>query len=111
MHFFSCSLIVSLTHIQGFLCAVVSLFGIFKLTVLNGSAWLIVNLIFDPLVVFLLLLNPTLGSWEIADWGHCFASSPRRGFLSPGFETRCDRFASTINAVILVGLVFQMTIL
>lgn len=109
MHSFSCSLIVSLTHIQGFLCAVVSLFGIFKLTVLNGSAWLIVNLIFDPLVVFLLLLNPTLSSWELSDWGHCFA--PRRGFPDPGFETRCDRFASTINAVMLVGILFQMAIL
>ncbi|KAF7118009.1 hypothetical protein CNMCM5793_007378 [Aspergillus hiratsukae] len=96
-----------------FLCAVASLFGIFKLTVPNGGAWLLVNLVFDPLIVFLLLLNPALRSWELSDWGYCFEPSRRgpRGFPDPGFEARCDKFASDINAAILVGVVFQMMIL
>jgi hypothetical protein len=85
------------------------LFGIFKLTFQNGSAWLLINLIFDPLIVFLLLLNPALSRWEISSWGYC--SAARRGFPDPGFEARCNRFASDISAAILVGVMFQLMIL
>ncbi|RHZ45318.1 uncharacterized protein CDV56_103810 [Aspergillus thermomutatus] len=91
-----------------FLCAAVSLFGIFKLTVLNGSAWPLVSLILDPLIVFLFLLNPALDSYWIADWEHCDASRP--DFPAPEFGAGCERFANAIRAVILVGLVFQMAI-
>ncbi|KAF4168052.1 hypothetical protein CNMCM6936_003647 [Aspergillus lentulus] len=92
-----------------FLCAVASLFGIFKLTVPNTGAWLLVNCIFDPLIVLLLSLLPALIGSEIANWGEC--DDHRQGFPAPGFETRCDSFANTISAVILVGLVFDMTIM
>ncbi|PKX99623.1 uncharacterized protein P174DRAFT_400731 [Aspergillus novofumigatus IBT 16806] len=92
-----------------FLCAVASLFGIFKLTVQNTGAWLLVNFIFDPLIVFFFLLNPVLSGPAIVIWGQC--DDYRRGFPAPGFEARCDRFADAIKAVILVGLVFETVIM
>ncbi|KAK9567209.1 hypothetical protein V6Z88_001563 [Aspergillus fumigatus] len=92
-----------------FLCAVVSLFGIFKLTVPSTGAWLFVNFIFDLLIVFLLLANIALSGSGVASWGQCVDYS--RKFPAPGFEGRCNRFANAIKALILVGLVFEMALM
>ncbi|GFF29176.1 low-affinity potassium transport protein [Aspergillus lentulus] len=92
-----------------FLCAVASLFGIFKLTVPNTGAWLLINVVFDFLIVLLFSGNPALSGPEIGNWGQC--DGYRDGFPSPGFETRCDSFADAIRAVILVGLVFELAIM
>jgi hypothetical protein len=107
--FSSTRLVASLTRVQSFLCAVVSLFGIFKLTVPNGAAWLLINLIFDPLVVIVFMHNPALDTPNIANWGECDGHG--HGFPGPGFEARCDRFANAIRAAILVGIVFEMVIM
>lgn len=87
----------------------ISLFGFFKLLFENRSGWLFISLIFDPLIVFLLLLNPALNSWEIPSWNYCYA--PSEGFPYPGFEARCDKFASGVSVAILVGLIFQLMIM
>ncbi|KAF7177737.1 hypothetical protein CNMCM7691_006171 [Aspergillus felis] len=92
-----------------FLCAVASLFGVFKLTVPNGGAWLLVNLIFDPLILVLFCANPALRTPGVANWGQCDGHG--HGFPAPGFEERCDVFANAIKAAILVGLVFDMVIM
>ncbi|RAO67242.1 uncharacterized protein BHQ10_003254 [Talaromyces amestolkiae] len=92
-----------------FLSSIVSLFGIYKLTFQNRSGWLLINLIFDPLIVFLFMFSPAITRWEISSWVYC--SAPGRGFPDPGFEARCDKFASYISAAILVAFIFHLIIL